>query len=159
MSRSLRQALLIAAALALTTPLLATEPDPAGGWLITPDEAALADAPAAAPSVPDLRGRVTSGTGPRLEMVAPEEGQPARAPVSIVIKFTPTRAPVDLDTLKVTLLKVIKIDITERLRPYASVDGIRIEDGRIPAGKYRLRLQLADVDGNLTVGEGELHVI
>ena len=131
---------------------------PAAAWLITPDEAALADAPLEAPPPKvRLRGKTAaSPAGPVVEMVNPVDGQPTRAPVSIYIKFTPNPSPIDLATLKVQVLKIIKIDITDRLRPYVKPDGIHIDDGRIPAGHYRLRLSLADVDGHQTTGDGEL---
>lgn len=130
-------------------------------WLITPDEAALADAPPETPPAARLRlrGAKAAGLGPTLELVTPEDGVPVSPPVNLFIKFTPNQAPLDLATLKVVVLKVVKIDITDRLRPYVSDEGIRIDDGKFPAGKFRLRISLADVKGNVTTGEGELRVL
>ena len=135
--------------------------DAGAGWLITPEEAALKDPPAGtgSPAI-KLRGHAGPNTGgPFVEMVTPPEGQPSKAPVTIFIKFTPNAAPVDLSTLKVTLVKIIKIDITNRLRPYVSAEGIRIADGKIPTGHFRLRLSVADVNGNVTTGEGDLNIL
>lgn len=130
-------------------------------WLITPEEAALAEAPPETPPAPSirLRGARVAGSGPTIELVTPEEGKPVAAPVTVFIRFLPNQAPVDLSSLKVVLLKVVKIDITDRLRPYASEEGIRINEGKFPSGKFRLRVTLADVQGNTTSGEGEIVVL
>jgi hypothetical protein len=129
-------------------------------WLITPDEAALAEAPAGTASVPTLRGRAAvNNGGPIVEMVTPPDEKPVHSPATVFIRFAPNRAPIDLATLKVTLVKIIKIDITKRLAPYTTVEGIHITDGRIPSGHFRLRLSIADVKGNVTTGEGELNIL
>ncbi len=130
-------------------------------WLITPEEAALADAPPETPPVPSirLRGAKVGGLGPTIELVTPEEGKPVAAPVSVFIRFLPNQAPIDLASLKVVLLKVVKIDLTDRLRPYVSEEGIRIDNGKVPSGKFRLRVTLADVQGHVTSGEGEIVVL
>jgi hypothetical protein len=142
-------------------PAVAAPPGAGDGWLITPDEAALAEAPPETPPAQSirLRGAKATGAGPTIEMVTPEEGTPVAAPVSVFIRFAANQAPVDLSTLKVVLLKVVKIDITDRLRPYVSDEGIRIDEGKFPSGKFRLRVTLADVNGNLTTGEGALVVL
>ncbi len=139
----------------------ALPPNPEEGWLITPEEAALAEAPPETPPVPSLRlrGARVSGAGPTIELVTPEEGQPVAAPVDVFIRFVPNQAPLDLSSLKVVLLKVVKIDITDRLRPYVGEEGIRITQGKFPSGKFRLRITLADTNGNATTGEGELVVL
>ena len=156
---------LLASALLVTLlgafPAVASPPGDGADWLITPEEAALGEGPPETPPVPSirLRGAKATGIGPTIELVSPEEGKPVAAPVSIFIRFAANQAPIDLSTLKVVLLKVVKIDITNRLRPYVGDEGIRINDGKFPSGKFRLRLSLADVNGNLTTGEGELLVL
>jgi len=125
-----------------------------GVWLITPEEAATPTAP---PDELRLQGGTpfevgdeAPDTGPVIEILKPSENKPLSAPLEIAIKFTPRHAPVDLSTLKVTVLKLISIDLTDRLRPFASQEGIRIADARLPSGEHTVRISLADVAGGLS---------
>lgn len=132
---------------------------PDGFWLITPEEAAQADAPAVTPPPVRLRGRsAPASLGPKVEMVSPPEGTPVPSPLELLVTFAPNQAPIDLASLKVKLVKLIKIDITERLKPYVTQDGIRVPDAKIPSGKFRVLLEIADVKGNVTEGEADIVV-
>jgi hypothetical protein len=146
----------LAVTLLAAVPAVAAPPGEGESWLITPEEASLAEAPPETPPAQSirLRGARATGAGPTIEMVTPEEGTPVAAPVTVFIRFAANQAPVDLSTLK-----VVKIDITDRLRPYVSDEGIRISEGKFPSGKFRLRVTLGDVNGNLTTGEGALVVL
>ena len=130
-----------------------------GFWVITPEEAAQPDAPPETPPPIKLRTRGTTtpeGLGPKVEMISPPEGKPTSTPLTLWVKFTPNVAPIDLESLKVKLVKVIKIDITDRLRPFVTPEGINIPDAKFPSGKFRVKLTLADVKGNFTEGETDI---
>jgi hypothetical protein len=154
-----RLTLLVAVlALLLGAPARAQKADE-GFWLITPEEAAQPDAPPETPAAVKLRtrGRTAPETlGPKVEMLSPPDGQPTAAPVTLQVKFTANLAPIDLNSLKVKVVKLIKIDITERVKPYLSAEGITIPDAKFPSGKFRVKLEIADVKGNITEGEAEL---
>ncbi len=111
-------------------------------WLITPQEAALA---AAEESLIQSRGLTTSGPG--LDVVKPVEGSDAPSPVDILVRFIPREDPVDPNSLKVSLIKLIAVDLTDRVRPYAGPSGIDMKGAKIPPGSYRVRISVADVRG------------
>lgn len=119
------------------------------GWLITPDEAALA--PPSADQM--IRPRGLSSDGPGIEIVKPEDGESIPSPAELLIRFIPKTGSIDLASLKVTLLKFISIDLTDRLRPYVNSDGIAMKDAKVPAGSYRVRISLADTAGKVSSRE------
>src|SRR5262245_38541761 len=117
-------------------------------WLITPEEAALD------PSTDqDIQARGLSDDGPRIEIVKPKQGELVPSPAEILIQFVPRRVTIDLTSLKVTQLKFISIDLTERLKPYISMQGISVKDAKVPAGTYRVRISLSDESGTTTTKE------
>jgi hypothetical protein len=146
-----------------TVTLVALAPAPLAGegpeglWLVTPEEAAQPDAPAVTPPPIRLRGKTAPPSlGPKVEMVSPPDGKPAPPPIELLITFAPNQAPIDLASLKVKLVKLIKIDITDRLKPYLNDQGIHVKDAKMPSGKFRVQLTIADVKGNVTEGEAEI---
>jgi hypothetical protein len=123
----------------------AASPD---SWLITPDEAVLA------PAVDDgIRSRALSDAGPGIEIVKPAEGEIVPSPAEILIRFLPKSVAVDLSSLKVTLLKFIPIDLTDRLKPYVSPNGIVVKEANVPTGAYRVRITLSDAQGKTSMRE------
>lgn len=124
---------------------LAASPD---YWLITPNEAALA------PATDDgIRPRGLNDAGPGIEIVRPMEGEVVPSPAEILIRFLPKTVTIDLSSLKVTLLKFIPIDLTERLKPYVKPDGIVVKDAKVPTGSYRVRIALSDAQGKTSTRE------
>jgi hypothetical protein len=117
-------------------------------WLITPDEAALA------PAMDDgIRPRGLSDAGPGIEVVRPKEGEIVPTPAEILIRFLPKTVTIDLSSLKVTLLKFIPIDLTDRLKPYVNPDGIAVKEAKVPTGAYRVRITLSDAQGKTSTRE------
>jgi hypothetical protein len=57
---------------------------------------------------------------------------------------------VDLAGLKVECLKIITIDLTDRVRPYTKVNGIVMNEVSIPSGKHKIRVTIADDLGGVT---------
>jgi len=129
------------------------------GWLITPQEAALAPRAEAPGGAPLDVGRQESNLGPTIEILKPNAGGKASGPVEIQINFVPKTGPVDVTSLKVTVVKFIPFDITDRLRDYATADGIQIKEAKIPAGKHIVRISVADAQGTRSVKEIEFEVL
>jgi hypothetical protein len=125
-----------------------------GVWLITPEEAAMPAAPLEQSrlqgGMPFDIGREVPDTGPMIELLKPNDGTSTPVLVEVSIRFEPRAAPVDLSTLKVMVVKLISIDITERVRPYASPQGIQIPDARLPSGTHTVRISLADTAGGFS---------
>lgn len=132
--------------------LVATGYAGTGDWLITPEEAAMAPAPDAGRGLVEI-GREDITLGPVIDVVEPLNGSRESMPVQVLVRFAPLSEPVDLTSLKVILIKFIQIDITDRIRPYVTPEGIQVKEAKIPPGKHRVRISLADKAGGLTVRE------
>jgi len=150
----LRRASLVVVACAMAISLsagTAAAAGPEGMWLVTPEEAALAPTPLDKPVGQLDVGREPPDTGPLIEVLKPGSGSPISVPLEISVKFVPRGgAPVDLTSLKVTLMKLFGIDITDRVRPYASPAGIQIPDAKLPSGEHTVRITVADASGGVS---------
>lgn len=80
-------------------------------------------------------------------------------PIQVLIRFTPRAEPIDLASLKVTLVKFIDIDITDRIRPFVTLEGIQVKEAKIPPGKHRVRITVSDKAGDLSVKEVSFEVL
>ena len=118
-------------------------------WLITPEEAATPNE-----TEPLVQSRGVGlklpDSGPMIELLKPIENETISVPTEIVVRFTPRSAPVDLSTLKVSVVKLVRIDITDRLSAYASPGGIKIPDANLPSGEHKVRLTVGDAEGHVT---------
>ena len=81
---------------------------------------------------------------PKLEVV---EGKP----FALVVSLAPRDgAAPDPSTLHVECLKSPAIDLTPRIRPYVSQDGVNIERVTLPAGLHHFRVSISDALGRLS---------
>lgn len=117
-------------------------------WLISPGEAALAPAPD-----DGIRSRGLSDAGPVIDIVKPEDGSVTSGAAEFLIRFLSKTVTIDLTSLKVTLLKFISIDLTDRLKPYVNLEGIALKDAKVPTGTYRIRISLSDAQGKTSTKE------
>lgn len=113
--------------------------------LLTAEEGALANPPA---SLIDAGSSLD--TGPSIEVVKPEQNVDLRSPVSIIVRFVPNGKEVDLSLLKVEVLKLFAIDITDRVLPYTTRKGIQADNAILPAGEHKLRVTIGDVEGGVS---------
>ncbi|MCA9455480.1 MAG: hypothetical protein H6750_16170 [Nitrospiraceae bacterium] len=129
------------------------------GWLITPEEAAMAPLPEVSGDSPSQIEGDELHLGPLIEVITPKEGDQAEAPIEVNIKFSPQNEPVDITTLKVSVVKFISIDITDRVRDYSSPQGIHVKEAKIPKGKHRVRISIADTGGMYSKKEITFEVV
>ncbi|MBU6433261.1 MAG: hypothetical protein KGS09_19830 [Nitrospirae bacterium] len=129
-----------------------------GGWLITPEEAAMAPAADVTRGILEI-GREDLSVGPVIDVVEPSNGSRLPMPVHVLIHFAPFSEPVDLASLKVVLIKFILVDITDRIRPYVTPEGIQVKEAKIPPGKHRVRITLADQAGTISIKEVSFEVL
>lgn len=110
--------------------------------LITPAEAAL---PAAGSPVV-LRG-ITRG--PTILLIQPRDGHaPAGRPVAFQVRFEAHNgAEIDLASVKITYLKNPEVDLTRRLTPYITQQGIAMADAEFPRGIHPIRIDVKDSEG------------
>ena len=81
---------------------------------------------------------------PKLEVI---EGKP----FALVVRLTPRDgAAPDPATLRVECLKSPAIDLTPRIRPYVSQEGVNIDSVTLPAGLHHFRVSVSDVQGRLS---------
>jgi hypothetical protein len=116
---------------------------------ITPEEAQLP----AYQGIPHFKTRGIP-LGPRIVVLSPPSSGDAfvsNRPVKLRVRFETTAdAPVDIRTLKVTYLRLLGIDITDRVRPYVNENGIEVDNVEIPPGEHRIELEIKDRQGHDT---------
>jgi hypothetical protein len=113
--------------------------------LVTSDEAALP--PDRLPPTLEVRGSPTRRPSITVVSPAPNAGA-VSSPVLLKLKLQAFGgAKIDTDSVVVTYRKTPLIDLTQRLRPYITADGIEVPDAEIPAGSHQFRIELRDKDG------------
>jgi len=85
--------------------------------------------------------------GPKLVLISPDVNATAKSPLRLQVKFETRGAKINLDSLKVTYVKLEPIDLTERVREFATGDGIDFKDAEIPPGTHKIRVEVKDTDG------------
>jgi hypothetical protein len=87
--------------------------------------------------------------GPVIKVIAPKENMVQIAPFDIDIRLEQRGAAVvDLASLKVLLMKLWNIDIIDRMKPYASGDGIHLTHADFPTGQPTIKIAIADHEGH-----------
>ncbi|MDH4305151.1 MAG: hypothetical protein OEV53_13915 [Nitrospira sp.] len=87
--------------------------------------------------------------GPAIKVIAPKENMVQIAPFDIDIRFEQRGAAVvDLASLKILLIKLWNVDITDRMKPYASGDGIHLTHADFPKGQHTIKIAIADHEGH-----------
>ena len=105
--------------------------------LVTPAEAAL---PAAA-------GMTQRGItrGPTVKLINPAE---IKSPFNLKVGFEPHGgAKVEPGSVKVVYLKSPTVDITDRVKPFVTAQGIDMGKAEIPPGQHVFRIDVKDSDG------------
>ncbi len=123
-------------------------------WLVTDGEAELAPPPV-------TRGVETlPKDGPLIRVLSPSVGVEVVSPFPVEVQFEPRPggAPVEMESLKVTYLKVFAIDITDRIRPHVSENRLFVREAKIPQGRHRLKITIADRGGKFTAEILEVNV-
>lgn len=110
--------------------------------LITADEAKLP------PPKDAIESSRAVTRGPKIEVVAPAG---SKSPVTLQFKFKSYGgSKIDLSTVQVTYLRTPNVDLTARVKPYLTDDGISLKDAELPPGQHILRIDLKDSDGRPT---------
>ncbi|MDR3403601.1 MAG: hypothetical protein P4L99_13970 [Chthoniobacter sp.] len=121
--------------------------------LLTPSEAAQPNQPRAKDNagveVPLTQSETKPVAGaPQIVVETPTQGVGVSAPFPVIIRFVPASgAKINLDSLKVDVLKLIPISLLSRVKPYLSPTGINVPEAKIPAGTYNVRIVVADDQG------------
>ena len=119
--------------------------------LVTPAEAAL---PAAALPTLYLRGSPTRRPTVVVVSPPPTAGQ-IHSPMDLKLQFRAFGgAAIDPSSIVITYVKQPAIDMTQRLTPYITAQGIDIAQAQVPPGKHQFWIELKDTQGR--VGGGPL---
>lgn len=110
--------------------------------LISDDEAQRPnDAPAAA-----TRG---ISRGPTIRFEAPQGSVTPHKPFDFRVHFDAHGgATVDPASVRITYMKAPNIDLTSRLRPYITAEGIDMTQAEVPAGAHSLKVEVQDSEGH-----------
>lgn len=117
--------------------------------LITSTEAAL---PAAPVLSLQLRGSPTRRPAVVIVSPPPTAGQ-LNSPLDLKLQFQAFGgATIDPSTVVVTYLKQPAIDLTQRLTPFITAQGIDIPQAQVPPGKHQFWIELKDNEGRIGGG-------
>jgi hypothetical protein len=117
--------------------------------LVTPTEAALPAAPL--PSL-DLRGSPTRRPTVVVISPPPAAGQ-IQSPMDLKLQFRAFGgATVDPSSVVITYIKQPAIDMTQRLTPYITAQGIDISQAQVPPGKHQFWIEFKDTEGRIGGG-------
>jgi hypothetical protein len=130
--------------------MLGAAGNPAGAFeLVTSAEAALPAAP-----LPTLNLRGSPTRRPTVVMVSPPPtaGQ-ISSPMDLKLQFRAFGgATIDPDSVVVTYIKQPAIDMTQRLTPYVTAEGIDIPQAEVPPGNHQFWIELKDSEGRIGGG-------
>ena len=85
--------------------------------------------------------------GPAIELLAPSDNA-AKSPMIFHVKFRAHNgATIDPASVTVVYLKAKPVDLTERVRPYVTAEGIDIKDAEVPPGTHLFRIFARDSEG------------
>ncbi|MEW5909428.1 MAG: hypothetical protein AB1659_06495 [Thermodesulfobacteriota bacterium] len=113
--------------------------------LITEKEATMPDIPDTGSAILEMEKM----KGPVIRVNSPKNGETYPRPIKVDMEFiSPENVLVDIKTLQVLYVKLIEIDITDRIKPFATEKGIFIPEADIPKGRHKIKITIADAGGN-----------
>jgi hypothetical protein len=99
------------------------------------------------PPADEIRGPIP---GPIVEVMSPPGDIPQRSPVRLFLRFTPFGgAKIDPESIRLIYEKRPEVELTPRVRPYATVRGIDVPKARVPPGTHVIRVLVRDTEGRL----------
>ncbi|PKU25848.1 hypothetical protein CWS72_04635 [Telmatospirillum siberiense] len=109
--------------------------------LITDDEAKR-------PNDPQVTATRGITRGPSILFEPPATGPAPHAPFDFRVHFEAHGgATVDPAHIRIIYLKMPNVDLTERLRPYITAEGINMPAAQIPSGEHLFKIEVEDSDG------------
>ncbi len=136
--------------------------DQGGLFFLSSEEAAELNLSDAEWAAPPIRTRGTS-TGPRIEFQDPiveNLSNPtlnALSPLNLTVLFQENSAPIDMSTLELVAKKgFFSKSLTDRIKPFIDGNSLKVTALKIPSGKFKIQVTIADVNGNKTRNEYRL---
>jgi hypothetical protein len=121
-----------------------------GTWLVTSQEAALP------PSASSSAGRAIT-RGPAIRQTSPTGQVPANGPFRLRVEFVGRGGEkVNPATAQIMILRGNTIDITQRLRPFISANGIDVPEALVAPGAHVLQVAVSDSGGRQSLANIEI---
>lgn len=99
-------------------------------------------------SLPDYHSAKAVFPGPKIIQLSPDPNViQIRSPIRFRFKFEPRGSQIDIASLKVIYLKVPSVDLTDRIKEYASPNGIDMPNAELPTGDHQIRIEVSDIGG------------
>ena len=122
----------------------------AGVWLVNSQEAALP------PSATSKAGRSIT-RGPAIRQVSPANAVTANQPFDLHVEFAGRGGEkINPATAQITILRGGNIDITQRLKPFITANGIEMPAAMVPSGTHVLQVAVSDAGGRQTIANIEI---
>jgi hypothetical protein len=123
--------------------------------LVTKEESAL---PAGPPPALQMRG--SPARRPKIVVVSPPPGAGLmHSPVELKLQFQGHGgAQIDPSSVVVTYLKEPAIDITQRIMPFITANGIDVAQAEVPPGKHQFWVEVKDQTGHVGGAEIDFQV-
>ena len=97
-----------------------------------------------------FHGRSPMPGSPKIIVEKPEQGSSVPTPFPVRIRFVPSPgARINLQSLEIDLLKIIKISLLSRVKPYVTEKGINVPEAKVPPGTYNIEIAIADNQGRV----------
>ncbi|WLB24197.1 hypothetical protein [Bradyrhizobium japonicum] len=114
----------------------------AGTKLITEEEASRPPPKGAVAA--DRRGVLR---GPKLDLILPDSAM--HSPIHLQIKFVSFGdTKIDPDSITATYLRTPNVDLTDRIKRFATAEGIDMPDAEVPPGEHIIRVDIRDTAGH-----------
>ena len=118
----------------------------AGNVLIKSEEAALPSASTAA-KIPLVTRAITRR--PDVALILPEKS--ATSPFALRFKFQAHGgSTIKPDTFHLIYLKNPVVDLTARVRPFVTANGVEMAEAEAPPGRHMIEVKISDSDGRET---------
>lgn len=126
----------------------------AGDVLIKPEEAALPPSTSAS-KIPLTTRAITRR--PDVTLVSPEKT--VTSPFNLLFKFQAHGgSTIKPDSFHLVYLKSPVVDLTQRVRPYVTANGVEMTGAEAPPGQHMIEAKISDSDGRETSGIFVLNV-
>ena len=121
-----------------------------GVWVVTSQEAALPVSHAS------KAGRSIT-RGPAIRQISPAAQVAANLPFELKVEFAGRGGEkINPASAQVVVLRGNNVDVTSRLKPYITANGIEIPNAMVPAGIYALQVAVSDAGGRQSIANVEI---
>ena len=121
-----------------------------GVWLVNGQEAALP------PASTSKAGRSIT-RGPAIRQVSPANAVAANQPFDLRVEFAGRGGEkINPATAQVMILRGNNVDVTSRLKPYITANGIEMPNAMVPPGTYVLQVAVSDAGGRQSIANVEI---